>query len=95
MHHNTQLLRAAVTASLMLVAIAGAAVAGSLRGMLKMRALEKTMQPPFGFCVRWPNKATPPRSHASGICMRTAMACRRITPKQCCGIAALLTKALR
>ena len=65
MRHNTQLLRAAVTASLMLVAIAGAVVAGPIEDGEAARG-EKTMQPPFGFFVRWRNKATPPRRNTSG-----------------------------
>ena len=65
MRQYTQLLRAAVTASLMLVAMAGAAVAGPMEDG-EAGGTEKTMQPPFGFFVRWPNKATPPRRNTSG-----------------------------
>jgi hypothetical protein len=93
MLHYTQLLRAAVTAALML-AVMRAALAGPLEDADAAYG-KTTMQPPFGFFVCWPTKATQPRKPVSARCMRPARACRRITPKRWRGIAALLTKALR
>ena len=66
--------------ALVLVAIVGAAEAGSLKD--GEAAYERgTMQPRYAFFVRWPIWVTSSLKITSASCTITARACRRITPR--------------